>query len=98
MAITLEARGKLDFVLMLRRRWADVLYPAMRAEYDATGTQAATPREARAVVRLAGARRPEGAVARRAGCRGRGAPAFTRAARPGHAGAGPQPRIASVVH
>jgi ubiquinone/menaquinone biosynthesis C-methylase UbiE len=50
MAMTLAARGKLDFVLMLRRRWADVLYPAVRAEYDATGTQAATPREARPVV------------------------------------------------
>lgn len=50
MTITLEARGKLDFVLTLRRRWADVLYPALRAEYDATGTAAADPRQARPVV------------------------------------------------
>jgi SAM-dependent methyltransferase len=50
MGMTLEARGKLDFVLTLRRRWADMLYPALRAEYDAAGTNAATPREARPVV------------------------------------------------
>jgi len=28
-------RAALDFVLTLRRRWADVLYPAMRAEFEA---------------------------------------------------------------
>jgi ubiquinone/menaquinone biosynthesis C-methylase UbiE len=50
MSMTLEARGKLDFVLTLRRRWADVLYPALRAEYVATGTTAAAPKQARPVV------------------------------------------------
>lgn len=28
-------RAAIDFVLTLRRRWADVAYPALRAEYDA---------------------------------------------------------------
>lgn len=50
MRMTLEARGELDFVLTLRRRWADVLYPALRAEYDATSAQATTPQRARPVV------------------------------------------------
>jgi ubiquinone/menaquinone biosynthesis C-methylase UbiE len=44
---SLEQRAALDFVLTLRRRWADTLYPRLRAEYeDATGTQAAGEGEA----------------------------------------------------
>ena len=32
--IPIENQAELDFVLMLRRRWADVLYPRVCAEYD----------------------------------------------------------------
>jgi ubiquinone/menaquinone biosynthesis C-methylase UbiE len=35
MNITLENRAALDFVVTLRRRWADTLYPCLRAQYDA---------------------------------------------------------------
>jgi ubiquinone/menaquinone biosynthesis C-methylase UbiE len=31
----IEAKATLDFVLTLRKRWADTVYPALRAEYDA---------------------------------------------------------------
>jgi SAM-dependent methyltransferase len=35
-AITqLDDRVRLDFVLAIRKRWADTLYPALRSEYDA---------------------------------------------------------------
>lgn len=50
MQTSLDTQAKLDFVLTLRRRWADVLYPAVRAEYDATGKNAPTPKEARETV------------------------------------------------
>jgi ubiquinone/menaquinone biosynthesis C-methylase UbiE len=33
--LRLEDRAALDFVLTMRRRWADTVYPAMRAEYEA---------------------------------------------------------------
>ncbi|HLG87205.1 MAG TPA: class I SAM-dependent methyltransferase [Alphaproteobacteria bacterium] len=35
MDMTLESRAALDFVLTLRKRWADTLYPKLRAEFDA---------------------------------------------------------------
>lgn len=35
MKIPIENQAELDFVLMLRRRWADMLYPRLRGEYDA---------------------------------------------------------------
>jgi ubiquinone/menaquinone biosynthesis C-methylase UbiE len=35
MDMTLDERARLDFVLTLRRRWADTLYPALRGQYDA---------------------------------------------------------------
>jgi ubiquinone/menaquinone biosynthesis C-methylase UbiE len=35
MDLDLDERARLDFVLTLRRRWADVLYPALRGQYDA---------------------------------------------------------------
>jgi ubiquinone/menaquinone biosynthesis C-methylase UbiE len=35
MSMTWENEAALDFVLTLRRRWADTLYPRLRAEYDA---------------------------------------------------------------
>ncbi|HEU4530520.1 MAG TPA: class I SAM-dependent methyltransferase [Steroidobacteraceae bacterium] len=41
----LDVAAQLDFVLTLRRRWADTLYPALRAQYDAgaQGRRAADP-------------------------------------------------------
>ena len=38
----LDTRAELDFVLAMRRRWADRLYPALKAEYD-DATSAAPP-------------------------------------------------------
>jgi ubiquinone/menaquinone biosynthesis C-methylase UbiE len=32
-----DQQSRLDFVLTLRRRWADALYPALRRRYDAAG-------------------------------------------------------------
>ncbi|MFN6953230.1 MAG: class I SAM-dependent methyltransferase [Acetobacteraceae bacterium] len=48
----LERQAHLDFALLLRRRWADALYPALRAQYDAAVGDAppATVKEARPVV------------------------------------------------
>jgi len=40
MKVTLDDRAALDFVLTLRRRWADTLYPRLRAEYDADAPHA----------------------------------------------------------
>ncbi|MBL8835611.1 MAG: class I SAM-dependent methyltransferase [Alphaproteobacteria bacterium] len=37
MAIALERQSRIDFVLTLRRRWADALYPALRRQYDDAG-------------------------------------------------------------
>jgi len=47
MQLSLDERAAIDFVLTLRRRWADVLYPAVRAEYDAAAG-AAPPADAKA--------------------------------------------------
>ena len=44
MAETLRDRAALEFALTLRRRWADTLYPRLRAEYDAASGSASTPR------------------------------------------------------
>jgi hypothetical protein len=35
----LEKRAAIDFVLTLRRRWADTLYPRLREEYEVARTQ-----------------------------------------------------------
>ncbi len=35
MAMALENRAALDFVLTLRKRWADTVFPALRAEFEA---------------------------------------------------------------
>lgn len=50
MQLSLAERANLDFVLTLRRRWADTVYPALRAQYDETtgdvpprDTKSATP-------------------------------------------------------
>ncbi len=40
MAIGLDEQSALDFVLALRRRWADTVYPHLRAEFDAAGGDA----------------------------------------------------------
>lgn len=47
----LDERAHLDFALLLRRRWADMLYPALRRQYDAAAGDAppATPKDARSV-------------------------------------------------
>lgn len=37
MQLGLDERGRIDFVLTLRRRWADVLYPAVHAQFAADG-------------------------------------------------------------
>jgi hypothetical protein len=31
---SLDEQAHLDFALLLRRRWADTLYPALRRQYD----------------------------------------------------------------
>lgn len=51
-----DDRAQLDFVLALRKRWADTLYPALRAEYEAvtataTGAPPSSAQEAIPVVR-----------------------------------------------
>ena len=45
MTLPIENRAALDFVLTLRRRWADTLYPRLRAEYEARygGGNSASP-------------------------------------------------------
>ena len=42
----LEDRAQLDFILALRKRWADTLYPALRAEYEAAVDPDAPPASA----------------------------------------------------
>ncbi|MBA0050213.1 class I SAM-dependent methyltransferase [Streptomyces sp. AJS327] len=40
--LTLDERSSVDFVLGLRKRWSDTVYPALAEEYAATGEAAAT--------------------------------------------------------
>lgn len=40
MSIGLDERAALDFVLAMRRRWADTVYPHVRAEFDAVASNA----------------------------------------------------------
>ncbi|MFI9638656.1 class I SAM-dependent methyltransferase [Micromonospora sp. NPDC051925] len=40
--LTLDERSAVDFVLGLRKRWADTVYPALTREYAATGAPATT--------------------------------------------------------
>lgn len=47
MDLTLDERGRLDFILTLRRRWADTLYPALDAQLEADGDTADIPSAAR---------------------------------------------------
>lgn len=37
MKLALDERSRLDFVVTLRRRWADTVYPALRAQVEADG-------------------------------------------------------------
>jgi SAM-dependent methyltransferase len=39
----LDDRARLEFILTLRKRWADTLYPALRTEYEAAVDPAAPP-------------------------------------------------------
>ena len=43
MKLSHEDRASIDFVLTLRRRWADAMYPALRAQYEAR-TKGRAPR------------------------------------------------------
>lgn len=46
MTTAIEDKAALDFVLALRRRWADTIYPKLRAEFDtAGGDQAKSPED-----------------------------------------------------
>ncbi|MFG2406812.1 class I SAM-dependent methyltransferase [Streptomyces brevispora] len=40
--LTLDERSSIDFVLTLRKRWSDTVYPALAEEYAATGPAADT--------------------------------------------------------
>ncbi|WP_406081169.1 class I SAM-dependent methyltransferase [Micromonospora sp. NBC_00858] len=40
--LTLDERSAVDFVLNLRKRWADTVYPALRQEFNAVGEPATT--------------------------------------------------------
>ncbi|MFJ6567723.1 class I SAM-dependent methyltransferase [Streptomyces sp. NPDC091292] len=40
--LTLDERSAVDYVLTLRKRWSDTVYPALAAEYAATGPAAGT--------------------------------------------------------
>ncbi len=44
--LTLDERATVDFILGLRKRWSDTVYPALVQEYRATGADAATADEA----------------------------------------------------
>jgi SAM-dependent methyltransferase len=43
--LTLDERSAVDFVLALRKRWADTVYPALTAEYQASGASGTTVQE-----------------------------------------------------
>lgn len=49
--LTLDERSAVDFVLNLRKRWADTVYPALTREYAAAGEPAATVDAAGRVLR-----------------------------------------------
>ncbi|MEU1807429.1 class I SAM-dependent methyltransferase [Micromonospora aurantiaca (nom. illeg.)] len=49
--LTLDERSAVDFVLGLRKRWADTVYPALREEYGTTGASATTVADAGQVLR-----------------------------------------------
>jgi ubiquinone/menaquinone biosynthesis C-methylase UbiE len=49
--LTLDERSAIDFVVALRKRWADTLYPALRAEFDEAGHQPHDAAEAGAALR-----------------------------------------------
>ena len=49
MDLTLDERSRLDFVLTLRRRWADTLYPAVAAQFGHANAGTDTPTSVRAL-------------------------------------------------
>lgn len=58
MNTSLENQAELDFVLMLRRRWADMLYPAVNREYDRLAGKERTAQALTAQVHSLGAYGP----------------------------------------
>jgi ubiquinone/menaquinone biosynthesis C-methylase UbiE len=44
--LTLDERSSADFILSLRKRWADTVYPAFIAEFENSGEKVQTPKEA----------------------------------------------------
>jgi ubiquinone/menaquinone biosynthesis C-methylase UbiE len=44
--LTLDERASVDFILSLRKRWSDTVYPALTGELAATGATPQTPAEA----------------------------------------------------
>lgn len=53
--LTLDERSTVDFILGLRKRWSDTVYPALVEEYRATGAQATSVEEAGAALQTLGA-------------------------------------------
>lgn len=49
--LTLDERSTVDFILDLRKRWCDTVYPALVSEFAATGMAPRTPQEAEAPLR-----------------------------------------------
>lgn len=43
--LTLDERASADFILSLRKRWADVVYPALISEFENSGEKISTPQE-----------------------------------------------------
>ncbi|MBC9734627.1 class I SAM-dependent methyltransferase [Nocardioides marmotae] len=48
--LTLDERSTVDFVLGLRKRWSDAVYPTLAAEYAETGATAETPEQVEPVM------------------------------------------------
>lgn len=43
--LTLDERSSADFILSLRKRWADTVYPAFISEFENSGKKVRTPKE-----------------------------------------------------
>jgi ubiquinone/menaquinone biosynthesis C-methylase UbiE len=43
--LTLDERSSADFILALRKRWADTVYPAFISEFNGSGIQVSSPQE-----------------------------------------------------
>jgi len=49
--LTLEERSSADFILSLRKRWADTVYPAFIDEFNNSGKKISTPQEGEIVLK-----------------------------------------------